>query len=68
MRAGHRSATPTARLAPVVPSLGLLLIFNGRTPVSRKPEIDRESLARLFAAVTGPYVACDGTLVNGDAS
>ena len=52
----------------VVPSLDLLLSYNGRTPVSRKPEIDRESLARLFAAVTEPYVACDGTLVNGDAS
>jgi hypothetical protein len=45
-----------------------LLTYNGRTPVSLKPEIDRESLARLFAAVTEPYVACDGTVVNGDAS
>ncbi|HEY7614770.1 MAG TPA: serine hydrolase [Gemmatimonadales bacterium] len=50
----------------VVPSLDLLLTFNGRTPASRKAEIDQESLARLFAAVTEPYVACDGTLVNGD--
>jgi len=52
----------------VVPSLDLLLTSNGRTPVSRKPEIDRESLAGLFAAATEPYVACDGTMVNGDAS
>ena len=50
----------------VVPSLDLLLTYDGRTPVSRKPEIDRESLTRLFAAVTEPYVACDGTWVNGD--
>jgi len=52
----------------VVPSLDLLLTFNGRTPASRRAEIDRESLARLFAAVTEPYVTCDGTLVNGDSS
>ena len=52
----------------VVPSLDLLLTYNGRTPVSRKPEIDRESLARLFAAVTEPYVACDGSMVNGTSS
>ena len=45
----------------VVPSLDLLLTYNGRTPVSRK-------LETLFAAVTEPYVACDGTVVNGDAS
>jgi hypothetical protein len=51
-----------------VPSLDLLLTYNGRTPASRKTEIDQESLARLFASVTEPYVACDGTLVNGDAS
>ena len=49
----------------VVPSLDLLLTYNGRTPASRKAEIDRESLARLFAAVTERYVACDGTVVNG---
>jgi hypothetical protein len=52
----------------VVPSLNLLLTFNGRTPASRKAEIDEQSLARLFAAVTEPYVACDGTVVNGDSS
>ena len=49
----------------VVPSLDLLLTYNGRTPASRKAEIDRESLKRLFAAVTERYVACDGTVVNG---
>jgi CubicO group peptidase (beta-lactamase class C family) len=49
----------------VVPSLDLLLTYNGRTPASRKAEIDRESLKRLFAAVAERYVACDGTVVNG---
>jgi CubicO group peptidase (beta-lactamase class C family) len=49
----------------VVPSLELLLTYNGRTPASRKAEIDRESLQGLFAAVTERYVACDGTVVNG---
>jgi CubicO group peptidase (beta-lactamase class C family) len=49
----------------VVPSLDLLLTFNGRTPRSKRTEIDRVSLERLFAAVTERYVACDGTVVNG---
>lgn len=49
----------------VVPSLDLLLTYNGRTPASRRDEIDRESLRRLFAAVQDRYVACDGTVVNG---
>ncbi len=49
----------------VVPSLDLLLTFNGRTPESKRSEIDRVSLERLFAAVTERYVACDGTVVNG---
>jgi hypothetical protein len=48
----------------VVPSLDLLLTYNGRTPASRKAEIDRESLKRLFAAVTQRYVTCDGRVVN----
>jgi CubicO group peptidase (beta-lactamase class C family) len=48
----------------VVPSLDLVLTYNGRTPASRKAEIDRESLKRLFAAVTERYVACDGSVVN----
>ena len=50
----------------VVPSLDLLLTFNGRTPSSKRAEVDRVSLERLFAAVTERYVACDGTVVNGD--
>jgi len=49
----------------VVPSLDLLLTYNGRTPASRKAEIDRESLRRLFAAVTERYIACDGTVMSG---
>jgi hypothetical protein len=49
----------------VVPSLDLLLTFNGRTPASKRAEIDRVSLERLFSAVTQRYVACDGTVVNG---
>jgi CubicO group peptidase (beta-lactamase class C family) len=49
----------------VVPSLDLLLTFNGRTPKSKADEVDRVSLQRLFAAVTERYVACDGTIVNG---
>jgi CubicO group peptidase (beta-lactamase class C family) len=50
----------------VVPSLDLVLTFNGRTPKSKGDEIDRVSLEKLFAAVTERYVACDGTVVNGD--
>jgi CubicO group peptidase (beta-lactamase class C family) len=50
----------------VVPSLDLVATFNGRTPNSLAAEVDSASLSRLFAAVTEPYVACDGTLVNGD--
>jgi CubicO group peptidase (beta-lactamase class C family) len=49
----------------VVPSLDLLLSFNGRTPASKQREVDRVSLERLFAAVTQRYVTCDGTVVNG---
>ena len=49
----------------VVPSLDLLLTFNGRTPKSRAAEIDREAPERLFKAITQRYVACDGTIVNG---
>jgi Beta-lactamase class C and other penicillin binding proteins len=48
----------------VVPSLDLLLSFNGRTPEGLRAEVDSTSLAKLFAAVTEPYVACDGTVVN----
>lgn len=49
----------------VVPSLDLLLTFNGRTPRSKREEVDRVSLERLFAAVTERFVACDGTVMNG---
>lgn len=49
----------------VVPSLDLLLTFNGRTPKSKAAEVDRVALERLFKAVTERYVACDGTVVNG---
>ena len=49
----------------VVPSLDLLLTFNGRTPKSKAEEVDRVALERLFKAVTERYVACDGTVVNG---
>ena len=38
---------------------------DGRTPASRRVEINRESLERFFDAVTDRYVACDGTVVNG---
>jgi hypothetical protein len=50
----------------VVPSLDLLLTFNGRTPGSKREEIDHVSLERLFAAVNERYVACDGTVMNGN--
>jgi hypothetical protein len=40
-------------------------MFNGCTPASKREEIDRTSLERLFGAVTERYVACDGTVVNG---
>jgi hypothetical protein len=49
----------------VVPSLDLMLSFNGRTPESKRAEIDRTSLDLLFKSVTERYVACDGTVVNG---
>lgn len=49
----------------VVPSLDLLLTFNGRTPKSKAAEVDREAPARLFQAITQRYLACDGTTVNG---
>ncbi len=50
----------------VVPSLDLVMTFNGRTPDSKRAESDRVSLERLFAAVTERYVACDGSVINGD--
>jgi CubicO group peptidase (beta-lactamase class C family) len=48
----------------VVPSLDLVVTFTGRTPNSLGAEIDSVSLARLFAAITERYVACDGTVFN----
>ncbi|MEO6057223.1 MAG: serine hydrolase, partial [Gemmatimonadales bacterium] len=49
----------------VVPSLDMMLTFNGRTPKSLAAEVDTVSLKKLFAAVTQRYVTCDGTVVNG---
>ncbi len=48
----------------VVPSLDLVMTFNGRTPDSKRKEVDRKSLELLFAAVTERYVTCDGRVVN----
>jgi PKD repeat protein len=48
----------------VVPSLDLILTYNGRTPKSQSAAVDSLSLKHLFAAVTERYVACDGTVVN----
>jgi PKD repeat protein len=48
----------------VVPSLDLVVTFNGRTPSSLSAEIESVSLTRLFAAVTDRYVGCDGTVFN----
>jgi CubicO group peptidase (beta-lactamase class C family) len=62
----YRTTGSGQNWALVVPSLDLVATFNGRTPNSLAAEIDSTSLSRLFAAVTEPYVACDGTLVNGD--
>jgi CubicO group peptidase (beta-lactamase class C family) len=61
----YRSTGSGQNWVLVVPSLDLLLTYNGRTPASRRVEIDRESLERLFDAVTDRYIACDGTVVNG---
>jgi hypothetical protein len=61
----HRTTGSGENWVLVMPSLDLLLAFNGRTPASKREEIDCTSLERLFAAVTQRYVACDGTVVNG---
>jgi PKD repeat protein len=50
----------------VVPSLDLILTYNGRTPKSQAVALDSMSLKHLFASVTERYVACDGTVVNGE--
>ena len=62
----YRTTGSGQNWALVVPSLDLVATFNGRTPNTLAAEIDTVSLSRLFAAVTEPYVACDGTVVNGD--
>ena len=62
----YRTTGSGQNWALVVPSLDLVATFNGRTPNTLAAEIDTASLSRLFDAVTEPYVACDGTLVNGD--
>jgi CubicO group peptidase (beta-lactamase class C family) len=60
----YRTTGSGQNWALVVPSLDLVLTFNGRTPTSRSADIDTTSLNLLFAAVTEPYVTCDGTVVN----
>ncbi len=61
----YRTAGSGQNWALVVPSLDLMLTFNGRTPSRLARAIEVEMLERLFAAVTEPYRACDGSLVNG---
>jgi CubicO group peptidase (beta-lactamase class C family) len=48
----------------VVPSLDLVATINGRLRTSMDAEVTRNFLAKLFAAVTGSYVTCDGRLVG----
>ncbi len=60
----YRTTGSGQNWALVVPSLDLVLTFNGRTPKSRSADIDTTSLNMLFAAVTERYVACDGTVFN----
>lgn len=48
----------------VVPSLDLILTYNGRTPKSQAAAVDSLSLKYLFASVRERYVACDGSVVN----
>jgi CubicO group peptidase (beta-lactamase class C family) len=59
----YRTTGSGQNWALVVPSLDLVLTFNGRTPKSFAAAIDTTSLNKLFAAVTERYVACDGTVV-----
>ncbi len=61
----YRTTGSGQNWALVVPSLDLVATFTGRTPNTLAAEIDTASLSRLFGAVTEPYVACDGTVVNG---
>lgn len=60
----YRTTGSGQNWALVVPSLDLVLTFNGRTPKSLASAIDATSLNKLFAAVTERYVACDGTVFN----
>lgn len=60
----YRTSGSGLNWALVVPSLDLVLTFNGRTPNTLATEVEVNSLALLFAAVTERYVACDGTVVN----
>lgn len=60
----YRTAGSGQNWALVVPSLDMMLTFNGRTPGRMAAEIEVGSLERLFAAVTERYVACDGSVVN----
>jgi CubicO group peptidase (beta-lactamase class C family) len=60
----YRTTGSGQNWALVVPSLDLVLTFNGRTPGSLASEIEQASLGALFASVTDRYVACDGTVFN----
>jgi CubicO group peptidase (beta-lactamase class C family) len=60
----YRTTGSGQNWALVVPSLDLVVTFNGRTPATLAAQVDTASLSRLFAAVTERYVACDGTIVN----
>jgi CubicO group peptidase (beta-lactamase class C family) len=52
----------------IVPSLDLIATLNGRTPNSLATEVSQKFLQKLFAAVTQPYVTCDGRTINGPSS
>jgi CubicO group peptidase (beta-lactamase class C family) len=52
----------------IVPSLDLIATLNGRTPNSLTDEVTKKFLEKLFAAVTQPYVTCDGRTINGASS
>ena len=60
----YRTSGSGQNWALVVPSLDLILTFNGRTPNFLATAVEVNSLSLLFAAVTERYVACDGTVVN----
>ena len=62
----YRTAGSGQNWLLVVPSLDLILSFNGRTPQSKATEVERVALERLFAAVTERYTTCSGAVVNGN--